>query len=194
MKRRAGARSAPRLDEMKMKYPVVMRLFHWAMALIIIGLIWAGITMVALPDSDPVKFGVFFPWHKSFGMLILFLVVARLVIRSRSALPPLPSALSRFESRTATVMHVALYVLMVIVPLSGYAMSSVYTQSDGVNFFGTYIPEWIPKDDAWFQPLFDLHRALAFTLLGLLVIHIAGALKHRFVDRDPQKDGLSRMF
>lgn len=181
------------LHGVKMKYPVIMRLLHWAMALIIIGLIWAGITMVALPDKNPVKYGVFFPWHKSFGMLILFLVVARLVIRSRAAVPPLPSALSRFESRAATVMHGALYVLMIIVPLSGYAMSSVYTQSDGVNFFGTLIPEWIPKDDAWFRPLFDLHRALAFTLLGLLVIHVAGALKHRFVDRNPEKDGLSRM-
>ena len=179
---------------MKMKYPVVMRLFHWAMALIIIGLIWAGITMVSLPDNNPVKFGVFFPWHKSFGMLILFMVVARLVIRSRSAVPPLSSTLSRFESRAATAMHVALYVLMIIVPVSGYSMSSVYTQSDGVNFFGTFIPEWIPKNDAWFQPLFDLHRMLAFTLLGLLVIHVAGALKHRFVDRSPEKDGLSRMF
>jgi cytochrome b561 len=176
-----------------MKYPIVMRLLHWAMALIILGLIWAGITMVALPDANPVKFGVFFPWHKSFGMLILFLVAARLIVRSRSLVPPLPPSLSRFEARTASVMHIALYVLMIIVPLSGYAMSSVYTQSDGVNFFGTMIPEWIPKDDAWFQPLFDLHKALAFTLLGLLVIHVAGALKHRFVDRNPEKDALSRM-
>ena len=176
-----------------MKYSVVMRLFHWTMALIIVGLLVVGITMVALPKSDPLKYGVLFPWHKSFGMLILFLVVFRLIVRSRSVVPPLPKALSRFESSAATAMHVALYALMIIVPLSGYAMSSVYTQSDGVFFFGTFIPEWIPKDDAWFRPLFDLHRALAFTLLGLLVVHILGALKHRFVDRDREKDVLSRM-
>jgi cytochrome b561 len=193
MSQSATTRNELCLHGVKMKYPVIMRLLHWAMALIIIGLIWAGITMVALPDKNPVKYGVFFPWHKSFGMLVLFLVVARLVIRSRSVVPPLPRALSRFESRAATMVHGALYALMIIVPLSGYAMSSVYTQSDGVYFFGTFIPEWIPKDDAWFQPLFDLHRALAFTLLGLLVIHVVGALKHRFVDRNPEKDGLSRM-
>lgn len=170
-----------------------MRILHWAMALIIIGLIWAGITMVALPDKDPVKYGVFFPWHKSFGMLVLLLVVARLLIRFRSIIPPLPHGLSRLETRAAEAAHIALYALMILVPLSGYAMSSVYTQSDGVFFFGTYIPEWIPKDDAWFKPLFDLHRALAFTLLGLLAVHIGAALKHRFLDRNREKDVLSRM-
>ena len=176
-----------------MKYSRSMRILHWAMALIIIGLIWAGITMVSLPDKDPVKFGVFFPWHKSFGMLILFLVLARLSIRARSIIPPLPCGLSGLEKRAANTAHVALYALMIVVPLSGYAMSSVYTQSDGVYFFGTYIPEWIPKNDAWFNPLFDLHRALAFTLLGLVVVHAGAALKHRLFDRNRDKDVLSRM-
>ena len=176
-----------------MKYSRSMRILHWVMALIIIGLITAGIVMVALPDSDPIKFGVLFPWHKSFGMLVLFLVVARILIRLRSVIPALPGTISPLEARTSGAVHVVLYALMVLVPLTGYSMSSVFTQSDGVNFFGTFLPELLPKNDAWFSVLEELHHVLAFTLLGLLSLHVAGVLKHRFFDRDRNADVLSRM-
>lgn len=176
-----------------MKYSRSMRILHWAMALSIIGVICAGITMVALPDRDPVKFGVFFPWHKSFGMLALFLVVARLLIRFRTVIPPLPPGITKMEARAAAAAHIALYVLMFLVPLSGYVMSSTFTQSDGVYFFGVYLPELLPKNDAWFDTLLELHHVLAFTLLGLVVLHVGAALKHHFLDRRREVDVLSRM-
>src|SRR5690348_16232699 len=103
-----------------MKYSRSMRVLHWMMALIIIGVIWAGITMAALPDRELVKFAVFFPWHKSFGMLALLLATARVFIRFRSVIPALPRGITRLEVRTAAVAHVTLYVLMFLVPLSGY--------------------------------------------------------------------------
>jgi len=176
-----------------MKYPLAMRILHWSMAAIIFGMIWAGWTMVSLDDRVPVKFDVFYPWHKSFGMLILLLVTVRLAWRLRTSVPALPGGLAPWEVRAAKLGHTALYVLMFVVPCMGYAMSSSYTQSDGVFFFGVNLPELLPKNDARFAVFQALHRYLAYTLLFLVVLHVAGALKHRFLDRDRGNDVLSRM-
>jgi len=176
-----------------MKYPLPLRALHWIMAVIILGTLWAGWTMVSLGDNLPTKFEAFYPWHKSFGMLALFLVAIRLVIRARRPLPPPPSGLSPWEVKLAKAAHFALYALMIVVPCMGYAMSSSFTQSDGVFFFGVNLPELLPKNDDRFEVFQLLHRVLAYTLLGLVVLHVAGALKHRFLDRDRANDVLSRM-
>ena len=177
------------------KYPLAIRILHWSMALIILGMIWAGWTMVSLDDRVPAKFELFYPWHKSFGMLILLLVVVRLTtrLRARASIPPLPDGLARWEARAARIGHTALYALMIIVPCMGYAMSSSFTQSDGVFFFGVNLPELLPKNDARFEVFQALHRYLAYTLLAVVVLHVAGALKHRFLDKDRDNDVLSRM-
>jgi cytochrome b561 len=169
-----------------------MRILHWVMAVIIIGMIGLGITVMSLPDNDSLG-DVLLRWHKSFGMLALLLVGVRVLIRFRSVIPALPQGISRLEARAAHAAHVAMYALMFLVPLTGYAMSSVFTQSDGVFFFGIFLPELLPKNDAWFPALEETHHVLAFTLLGLLVLHAAGALKHRFLDRGREQDVLSRM-
>jgi len=176
-----------------MKYPLSMRVLHWTMAVIILGNVCAGLTMVSLDDHVPAKFNVFYPWHKSFGMLILFLVLARLVTRARSLHPALPEGLPSWEAGTARATHMLLYVLMIAVPCMGYAMSSSYTQSDGVFFFAFNLPELLPKNDARFEVFRWLHRWLAYSLLGLVLLHVAGALKHRFIDKDRANNVLSRM-
>jgi cytochrome b561 len=76
-----------------MRYALPMRPLHWTMAVIIIGMLWAGLTMVSMDDAVPAKFELFYPWHKSFGMLIPILVLVRLAIRARSTLPALPQGL-----------------------------------------------------------------------------------------------------
>ncbi|HLZ97354.1 MAG TPA: cytochrome b [Steroidobacteraceae bacterium] len=176
-----------------MKYPLSMRILHWTMAVIILGMVWAGWTMVSMDDHVPAKFDVFYPWHKSFGMLILILVLLRFANRARAAIPALPTGLAPWEARTAKIAHIALYTLMIAVPCMGYAMSSSYTQSDGVFFFGFNLPELLPKNDARFEVFQLLHRYLAYTLLGVITLHTVGALKHRFFDKDRSNDVLSRM-
>jgi len=183
----------PQDGSAQMRYPVSMRMIHWTMAVIILGLIWAGWTMVSMDDEDLAKYGDFYPWHKSFGMLALFLVAARLFTRARAAIPPLPTSMASWERKAAKVGHVALYTLMIVVPCMGYAMSSSFTQSDGVYFFGVFLPELLPKNDARFEVFQTLHRWSAYTLLVLIGVHLLGALKHRFLDRDRDSDVLSRM-
>jgi cytochrome b561 len=176
-----------------MKYPLTIRILHWSMAVIILGMIAAGWSMVSPDGQTPSKFDFLYPWHKSFGMLILLLVLVRLATRLRGAIPALPGGLAPWEARAAKIGHVALYALMIIVPCMGYSMSSSFTQSDGVFFFGVNLPELLPKNDARFAVFQALHRYLAYTLLALVVVHVAGALKHRFLDSDRGNDVLSRM-
>ena len=175
------------------KYPLPMRGLHWLRALVIFGQIWAGWTMVSLPDRAPAKFNLFYPYHKSFGLLVLLLVLAQLAFRAISTVPPLPSGLARWEIRLSRLVQRSIYVLVVLVPLAGYAMSSSYTQSDGVFFFGAYVPELLPKNDRAFEVFRMTHRILAYTLLALIAVHVLGALKHRFIDRDRANDVLRTM-
>ncbi|WP_144957953.1 cytochrome b [Pseudomonas oryzihabitans] len=176
------------------RYSTSLRVLHWLRAVIVIGLLWAGWHMTGMSDDIPSKFELYYPWHKSFGVLAFLLVLTQIAVRVRTRrLPrPLPT-LAPYERVLSVLVQRAMYVLLVVVPLMGYSMSSTYTQSDGVFFFGVNLPELLPKNDNWFVVFQALHKYLAYTLLVLIVLHVAGALKHRFLDRDPHKDVLRRM-
>lgn len=175
------------------KYPASMRALHWLRAVVVIGTLGVGLTMVNLPDDLPAKFEVLYPNHKQFGLLAFVLVLAQLLLRSRGRVPDLPDSLQPWERAMSRFAHRALYVLLIVVPLMGYSMSSTFTQSDGVPFFFGQLPELLPKNDQWFEVFQLLHRILAYALLTLIVLHVAGALKHRFLDKDAQADVLRRM-
>jgi cytochrome b561 len=176
------------------KYPASMRALHWLRAFIVIGTLSVGLLMVNLPDDLPAKFELLYPNHKQFGVLALLLSLAALLVRSRSRVPQPPSALAPWERLLSTFTHRPLYLLLIVVPLMGYSMSSTFSQSDGVPFFFFgQLPELLPKNDRWFEVFQLLHRILAFALLALLVLHVAGALKHRFLDKHADADVLRRM-
>lgn len=175
------------------RYPLAMRVLHWVRAVLILGLIAVGWTMVSLNDDASGKFDILYPLHKEFGVLLFFIAVVQLLIRSRAALPVLPDGLARWEVILSKAVHHTMLALIVIVPLMGYSMSSSFTQSDGVPFFFTELPELLPKNDGAFAVFQALHKYLAFTLLGLIVLHVAGVLKHRFLDKGGDTDVLPRM-
>ncbi|WP_257835322.1 cytochrome b [Burkholderia glumae] len=175
------------------KYPLALRLLHWVRAILIGAQLWTGWTMVRLDDKLPAKFDWYYPTHKEFGVLTLLVVVTQLAIRAMKPVPPLPPTLPTLDRRLAKIGHYLLYALAVSVPLMGYSMSSTYTQSDGVPFCFFRVPELLPKNDRWFEAFQWLHATLAYTLLALVVLHVLGALKHRFFDRNPEHDVLRRM-
>ena len=174
------------------RYPAAMRLLHWSRAVLILGLIWLGIYMTGLPDDDVRKHADLYPLHKEFGMLALVVVGIALLTRARSTYPAEPTSLARWERFLATAVHRALMVFSVLVPVSGYCMSSSYSKG-GVPFFGMDLPRMVPINDHVSDIFTWLHNAFAFTLLALAVLHILGALKHRVLDRDPEADVLRRM-
>lgn len=175
------------------RYPAAMRLLHWTRAVLILGLILLGWIMTSVPESTAARFGWFYPVHKEFGVLAFLVGVTALFVRARGAVPHHPAGLARWETSLSTIVQYAMLALAVIVPLMGYAMSSTYSHSDGVPFFIVELPQLLAKNDQASAVFAWLHEKLAYTLLALVVLHVAGVLKHRFLDRGRDTDVLPRM-
>lgn len=136
--------------------------------------------MTGLEDNDPSRPAIY-GLHKAFGALVLMLVAARLVVRLSTATPANPP-IPRWELLLANVTHVLLYIFLFAVPLSGVWMSNSYGY--GVSFFGLELPRLFPENKEIAHTAEEVHELLAFTLIGLVVLHVTGALKHRFIDRN----------
>lgn len=161
-------------------YNPLARGFHWAVAILIFGLLTLGWLMADIPPS-PAKFQMY-AVHKSFGILVLGLAVLRLAWRQMTRQPdPLPTH-KPWEKILAHGTHYALYALIILMPLSGWVMSSA--GGFPASFFGLFaLPAIVPKDKALFDLMQGVHGALAWLIFGLVTLHIAGALKHHFIDR-----------
>jgi cytochrome b561 len=184
--------SPTQVINMNSKYPLAIRLLHWAMALIIFGMAGTGWYMADLPDDAVNKYDLY-PLHKSFGVMILILVSVRLVVRLKSVLPALPQALANWEISLSHVAHKGMYVFMIAAPLSGYLMASAYELSHGVDFFGMVLPDLWPKSNAASGFFHEVHELNVNVLLGIVILHVAGVLKHRFFDKNKEADVLGRI-
>ena len=168
-------------------YSAVAKALHWAMALGIFGLVVLGSVMSDMAFS-PEKLQ-YFSWHKWAGVTVFMLVWLRLLWRLISPPPAYPASLSRPMKRLASAGHIALYALMVIIPITGWLMSS----AKGVPtvWFGLMpLPDLIGKDKALGELLEEVHGTLSWILVTLIAGHVAAALKHHFIDKD---DTLRRM-
>jgi cytochrome b561 len=172
-----------------MTYPWSIRVLHWLMALLILGMIAVGWYMTGLPDKDPLR-GTLYPLHKSLGILLLALVALRVALRFSTPIPPLPAGIPPRERLAAKAGHVLLYLGMIVVPLTGVVMS--VAGGYGIAFFGIPLPAFMDVDKPLAHDARELHELLPYILLGVIALHVAGALKHRFFDA-PENDVLKRM-
>ncbi|MBD8050275.1 cytochrome b [Limnohabitans radicicola] len=172
---------------MNTTYTPVAKGLHWLMAVMIIGLFVLGVYMHELPLS-PEKLQLY-SWHKWAGVTVFLLVWLRLAWRVTHRPPALPPGMSPFMRLAAHAGHAALYGLMIVIPLSGWLMSS----AKGVQtvWFGVLpIPDLIGRDKALGDLLKEMHEALNWLLMLTLAGHVAAALWHHFVLKD---DTLRRM-
>lgn len=177
------------------KYPLLIRILHWVRAVLILGLIACGWYMSGLADDDPTA-GILYHNHKQFGILVWLLALVHLTLRWRdhAALPHAPEALKPWEKWLSHGIHRLIIALTLLTPLMGYAMSSSFTKSDGVPFFFlSHVPEILPKNDTAFAVFQALHKYGAYLLLVCVVLHMAGAMKHRLQDKGGETDVLPRM-
>lgn len=159
--------------------------FHWILAIAIVGAFGVGLYMTGLPMS-PTRLKIY-TWHKWAGVTILALSALRLLWRLAKAPPALPAAVSRAMPRWQHLAHhgthAALYLLFFAVPLSGWAYSSA--AGFPITWFGVLpLPDLVAPDKALAEVLKESHELLAFALAGLVVLHVAAALKHQIIDRD----------
>lgn len=158
---------------------------HWLMAILIISLLSVGLYMVTLPIGlQKLKL---YGMHKEFGLLVLGLVVIRLAWRLINVTPEL--SLPWYERIAARLMHWALYVLMVAMPISGWLMTSAAGLPP--SFFGLFtLPGLIAANQPLLPVLETTHQWIGYTLIAAIVLHTLAALKHHFIDKD---DILRRM-
>lgn len=172
---------------MNSHYTATAKGLHWLMALLILGLLALGFYMSDLPLS-PEKLQ-FYSWHKWAGVTVFALVWLRLLWRVTHRPPVYPLSMSGLQQALAHTGHLVLYVLMIVIPLSGWFMSS----AKGVQtvWFGVLpLPDLIGRDKELGKQLAELHSALNIGLLLLIGVHAAAALFHHLVHKD---DILRRM-
>jgi cytochrome b561 len=164
-------------------YDAVAVVLHWTMALGIFVLIGLGLAMkhAGLPKARVIQL---FQLHKSIGIVVLLLAVARLAWRLVRSAPPLPDALPALERQAAHAGHAVLYVLMLALPLTGWAVVSTAPLNIPTVLFGR-----VPWPDIWFlaelpnkAPAFAVAQALhkygAYALIAVVAVHVAAALRH----------------
>lgn len=155
---------------------------HWIIGLVIIGLFGVGLYMVDLGYTDPLS-NVLPEWHRSLGILVGGAIILRLVWRFLSPPPePLPNY-QRIEHIMAVFMHWVLYVLMVIIIVSGYLISTA--DGRGVSVFDWFeVPAVTGSTDNLEDLAGEVHYWVAWALMVLAGMHALAALKHHFIDRD----------
>lgn len=162
-------------------YGNIAKGLHWLMAILVISMLAVGLYMEGL-DLSPQKL-LLYGWHKSFGALILILAILRLTWRLSNPTPALPHTLPTLQHIAAHGVHALLYVLLFLMPLTGWLMSSA--AGFPVSFFGLFtLPNLIEANKEWRMFFGDAHEILAFSLIALLVAHVGAALLHHFYYKD----------
>jgi cytochrome b561 len=169
------------MAEPRHRYSTVSLTLHWGIALLVavqVGLITAHEAIEGPMSRTMIE------WHKSVGMTILVLTLGRIVWRLMNPALPLPVDAPRWQNILARTTHILFYVLLIGLPLGGWASASAAGRA--VEWFGLF--SWpslpVPLDRTLAKTFIGAHEAGVKVLYVLLALHVAGALKHHFLDRD----------
>jgi len=164
------------------RYDAVAMILHWLMAAAILSLIALGLYMVTQPPS--MRAFRMYDLHKAVGISLMVLALLRLGWRLyRGAPRPLEAGVKRWELWLAHVVHVALYTLMIVIPLVGWIGASA--SGLPMSFFGLApIPPLLGSDTTIQDIALTLHGWLNWALMLAIALHVAGALKRHFILRD----------
>ncbi|MCC6172437.1 MAG: cytochrome b/b6 domain-containing protein [Gammaproteobacteria bacterium] len=169
------------------RWGTVSRLLHWLVAALVIAQFVLANLAGGLPPG--VAKLAMLARHKSVGITILVLALLRLLWRASQPVPTLPPSMPRWQARLATGTHHLLYALLFAMPLSGWLMSSA--RNYPVSWFGlVQLPDLVGASERLYAALHATHATLAVLLALTALLHVAGALKHHFIDHD---DVLRRM-
>ena len=177
-------------------YPKFLVLLHWLMAVLFIGMIASGLIWAQEIIPDAMK-GTFMGWHKAIGVSLLLLITLRVAVRGwaevQGKIPALPKAIKPLETKLAKLGHYGLYALMAAIPLSGWLMVSsspkgwptvLWGQGEGAVIW-PHFPFAANLKPVVYEVMGEAHELLPYALLGLIVLHIAGVIKHY------KKDGVN---
>ncbi|CAN5424627.1 hypothetical protein BH10PSE1_BH10PSE1_08390 [soil metagenome] len=169
------------MAEPRNRYSIVSLVFHWGLALLIL----CQVLLITAHDATEGPMSrEFVTLHKALGLTILVLTLARIGWRLGNPAIPLPEAMPRWEKVAARTSHVLFYLLLLGLPLTGWAASSAGGRE--IAWFGLF--NWpllpLPLDRDLAGAIMGFHRAGVKVLYVLLALHVLAALKHHFVNRD----------
>ncbi len=158
-------------------YGRISKILHWMVALFVIGNLIGGLMMDSL---TPELRGMIMPVHKSIGVAVLILMFVRSAWRLQQGFPKLPGGIPQRERNLARLGHLAFYPLLILMPFSGWMLSSAADRPTA--FFGLFeLPRLIAPDQQLRELFGTAHFLIGWALVGLVVVHIAAALYHHYV-------------
>ena len=165
------------------KYSKIAILFHWLIAI----LIGTNVLLAMVADEmSRSASAVLMNPHKAIGISILVLSVARILWRLGHRPPPLPNKVAGLQAMAGHAVHILFYVLMIAVPLTGWLMVAAGDRAPTVDYFGLFtIESPIGNSEILSDIGHEGHELLVIPLFILVGLHVAGALKHQFIDRLP---------
>lgn len=166
-------------DSLRYTTPAIA--LHWFMAWLVLAAYFIGLGMGELPIG-PERIQMV-GWHKWLGVTIAYLWVLRVFWRASHQPPAQPAGTPRWQIGISHLVHLLLYILLIAIPLTGWLMSSA--KGFTTNYFGLFdLPNLLDKDKALAHTLKEVHGFLANSLMALVVLHIAAAIKHQVIDKD----------
>lgn len=163
-----------------LRLPRATRWFHWATVVLLVAmfaLIWTSGLMTPGPLSATLVNA-----HRSIGLVLFALVLARLAWRLSHPLPPMPDPVPAWDRRLAAVVQGALYASLMAMPPLGWLASAM--AGDTVRLFGLALPDMVAMNETGSDRLFAVHGWVATALLALAGLHVAGAMRHHLIERD----------
>jgi cytochrome b561 len=171
------------LTNSRERYGLLHQLLHWLIALMVIGLLGLGVVMTDFVEDRALQYELY-QLHKSFGLTLLALMAVRLGWRLSQPVPPLPAHMGKAERVLARFTHWGFYLLLFAMPIAGLVMISASSLPIG-EVFGLFpFPELVGNDQGLYETAREAHEILGWAILGILGMHVAGALKHHFIERD----------
>ena len=179
----------PNVQNPPTEYRRIARLLHWSMAVLILAMIAAGVTMVQT-GLDRTLQNTLFIFHKNIGVLLLVLAVLRLLYRWRNPPAPLPDDIAPIQKLAAGLSHAALYGLLLLMPVAGYVrVKAGGFPIESLDRLG--VPSLVPRSDALAEAAKAVHYFGGIAIALLIGLHVAAAAFHGIV----RKDGVfSRMW
>ena len=175
------------------RYTTTAIVLHWLIAVAVIALTALGWWMLAIPKEPVGPRADAYNLHKSIGLVVLLLMIARLAWRAARGKPQLPP-LPLWQARAASAVHALLYAGMFVVAFSGYLGSA--TSGYPVKFFGWVIPAWAGANVEVKDACSVVHLAVSWLLVMAIGVHVIATFYHQWVLRDgllwrmwPQRTG-----
>lgn len=163
-------------------YRPAARWLHWIIAAAVLLMIPAGLIMTREGIARPLQDALFL-FHKNTGVLLISLILARIIYRLVYKPPPLPAFVPQWQRRVAALSHFLLYVLLIVMPVSGY----IRVRAGGFPIEmldAAGVGSWIPKSERLASIAQTVHETAAYLLIALLALHIGAALHHALIRRD----------